>query len=200
MGDLADLAERAAWSGYTQGAGYVLVTPLHAADPVQPVEASPYLPTTRRFVSPLYLRVEAVPESAYLPPAARLRGDALAADARRQQEFAELIDRDAIWAAKLAALELVYGVPRCPGREAAYPAFRGREGQALVDFATWGALAEQHGPIWSAWPPDLQDPRSDAVAAARDRLAQRVDLHCWLQWLTDEQVEAAHRAAVRSGM
>ena len=66
MGDLADLAELAAWGGDRLGAGFVLVNPLHAAQPVSPIEASPYRPTTRRFASPLYLRPEDVPEVAAL--------------------------------------------------------------------------------------------------------------------------------------
>ena len=59
-GDLDDLAELARWSGEDLGAGFVLVNPLHAPSPTVPVEPSPYLPVTRRFVSPLYLRVEEV--------------------------------------------------------------------------------------------------------------------------------------------
>ena len=58
-GDLDDLAELARWSGAELGAGFVLVNPLHAPSPTVPVEPSPYLPVTRRFVSPLYIRVEA---------------------------------------------------------------------------------------------------------------------------------------------
>src|SRR5690606_1743843 len=37
MGDLADLAELARWSGGL-GAGYLLVNPLHAGEPVPPLE------------------------------------------------------------------------------------------------------------------------------------------------------------------
>ncbi|MGH8971212.1 MAG: 4-alpha-glucanotransferase, partial [Actinomycetes bacterium] len=59
-GDLADLAELCRWSAEQLGAGYLLVNPLHATSPTPPLEASPYLPATRRFVSPLYLRVEDV--------------------------------------------------------------------------------------------------------------------------------------------
>jgi hypothetical protein len=77
VGDLRDLADLAAWSGYELGAGFVLVNPLHAAAPSLPVEPSPYLPSTRRFVSPLYLRVQDVPEAAYLDRAARAELDAM---------------------------------------------------------------------------------------------------------------------------
>ena len=62
-GDLDDLAELARWAGRELGAGFVLVNPLHAPAPAPPVEPSPYLPVTRRFVSPLYLRVERCPSS-----------------------------------------------------------------------------------------------------------------------------------------
>ena len=72
-GDLDDLAELARWSGEELGAGFVLVNPLHAPSPTVPVEPSPYLPVTRRFVSPLYMRVEEVPEHAYLTGAVRGR-------------------------------------------------------------------------------------------------------------------------------
>jgi 4-alpha-glucanotransferase len=67
VGDFADLAELAAVAG-ARGADYVLVNPLHAADPVPPLEPSPYSPSTRRFFNPLYLRIEAIPELAYLKP------------------------------------------------------------------------------------------------------------------------------------
>src|SRR5215469_4879078 len=60
-GDFHDLAELARWSGAELGAGFVLVNPLHAAEPLPPVSASPYLPMTRLFTSPLYLRVEDIP-------------------------------------------------------------------------------------------------------------------------------------------
>ncbi|HSA53038.1 MAG TPA: 4-alpha-glucanotransferase [Yinghuangia sp.] len=68
IGDLGDLADLAGWSARRHGAGFVLVNPLHAASPVAPVEASPYLPVSRRFTDPMYIRVEAIPEYAYLTP------------------------------------------------------------------------------------------------------------------------------------
>src|SRR6185437_11656749 len=56
-GDLHDLADLAAWSGRDLGADFVLVNPLHAAEPQPPVSPSPYLPMSRRQISPLYLRI-----------------------------------------------------------------------------------------------------------------------------------------------
>src|SRR5262249_1329138 len=56
-GDLGDLADLAGWSARELGAGFVLITPLPAAEPLPPVSPSPYLPMTRRYVSPLYLRI-----------------------------------------------------------------------------------------------------------------------------------------------
>src|SRR4051794_30450440 len=63
-GDLADLADLGVWSAAEHGADFVLINPLHAAEPVAPMEPSPYLPTSRRFANPLYLRPERVPEYA----------------------------------------------------------------------------------------------------------------------------------------
>ncbi len=60
-GDLHDLAELARWSGRELGADFVLVNPLHAAEPVPPVSPSPYLAMTRRQISPLYLRIAEIP-------------------------------------------------------------------------------------------------------------------------------------------
>lgn len=198
-GDLADLGELARWSGEL-GAGFVLVNPLHAASPVAPIEPSPYLPVTRRFISPLYLRVEAVPEVAELGPADRAQIDALSRQASSANATDALLDRDAVWAAKRSALEKLHAVPRGAARQGAYDTFREREGQGLVDFATWCALGETHGPNWREWPDELQRAHGPEVSAARSELAPRVDFFCWLQWLADEQLEAAQGRAVGAGM
>ena len=120
MGDLADLADLAVWSGSDLGADFVLVNPLHAAEPSAPLEPSPYLPTSRRFVNPLYLRVEDVPEYAALSAPARAEVDRLAAEVHAALDDGDVIDRDTAWTAKRAALEILYAVPRSDEREAAF--------------------------------------------------------------------------------
>ncbi|WP_395311356.1 4-alpha-glucanotransferase [Mycobacterium sp. AMU20-3851] len=197
-GDLTDLTDLAVWSATQHAAGFILVNPLHAAAPVAPMEPSPYLPTSRRFVNPLYLRVEAVPEYAFLRkrgPLRKARAD-LAARAQR----GEGIDRDAAWKVKRAALAQLYRVPRSAGRELAYAGYRDREGRSLDDFATWCALAEVHGADWHRWPAELRHPDSPAVAAFAAAHPEAVDFHRWLQWLLDDQLTAAQATAVQAGM
>lgn len=203
MGDLGDLAELAAWSGRALGAGFLQINPLHAAVPGDPTDPSPYRPCSRRFPDPVHLRIEEVPEYAYLSDDARERiGRLLGKAAALRDDVLKgmLIDRDAVRDLKGQALELLREVPLSPGRRAAYADFLAAQGQALDDHATWSALAELHGPDWRKWPAALRDPRSAQVARLRSRHMDRVDFHCWLSWLTDGQLAAAQRAARDAGM
>ena len=146
------------WGGAELGAGFVLINPLHAAEPAAPMEPSPYLPTTRRFQNPLYLRVERIPEYADLDATARRAVATLRTKVHKQLDAIDRIDRDIAWDAKRRALRLVHAVPRTVGRELAYRGYRTREGQGLEDYATWCALFEAHGPDWHDWPAELQHP------------------------------------------
>ncbi|MGN6524659.1 MAG: 4-alpha-glucanotransferase [Actinomycetes bacterium] len=199
LGDLQDLGDLAAWAGKELGAGFVLVNPLHAAEPVGRMEPSPYLPTTRRFVNPIYISVGDIPEVAGLPAAHRRRLEQLAAPLQQLTATTADLDRDAVWAAKREALELVHAVRRSPERQEAYEAFCRREGEGLADFATWCALAESNGAN-EEWPAELSSPQAPAVQEARKRLADRVDFYQWLQWVVDEQLSRAQNRAQEAGM
>ena len=199
-GDLADLADLATWSASDLGAGFVLVNPLHAAEPLPPVSASPYLPMSRRFLSPLYLRIEDIPEYATLSAGDRVRIDSLAAPLRARNTSSELIDRDEVWRAKRAALEIIYARPMSAPRRALFESYQAAQGGPLADWALWCALAQEHGPDWRAWPQSLHEVRSAQVAAERVRLAGQAEFHAWLQWLADGQLAAAQEAARAAGM
>ena len=199
VGDLADMADLGVWSAGL-GADYLLVNPLHAAEPAPPLEPSPYLPTTRRFPSPLYLRPERIPEYVDLDDDARAAVRALAAQVHEQLDDLDFIDRDTSWTAKREALRLVHAVPLSAGRALSYAAFREREGDSLTSFATWRVLALEHGPDFHAWPEELRDATSPAVAAAQHELADEVDFECWLQWVLDEQLRTVQAESVGAGM
>ncbi|MET0863592.1 MAG: 4-alpha-glucanotransferase, partial [Nakamurella sp.] len=200
VGDVGDLADLAVWGGAELGAGFVLVNPLHAAEPVSPLEPSPYLPTTRRFQNPLYLRVERIPEYVDLDAAARRTVGTVRAKVHKDLDKLDRIDRDIAWAAKRKALKLVHAVPRSAGRELSYLAYQDREGRGLTDFATWCALFERHGEDWHSWPEELRHPESPAVNLFREENPAEVDFHRWLQWVLDEQLAGTQAAALRAGM
>ena len=199
VGDFADLADLTALAG-SRGADYVLVNPLHAADPVPPVEPSPYSPSTRRFFNPLYLRIEAVPELAYLKPKKQIAIHDLMKQARKLNEDGSRIDRDSSYAAKLAALELLYAVKRSPSRQRAYEDFCRTAGPGLDDFALWCAIREDIDADDPFWTDPAAAPGSPLVEKLRVELDHRISFHRWLQWLCDEQLESAQAAATRAGM
>jgi 4-alpha-glucanotransferase len=198
IGDLTDLSDLAAWAAEEHGADFVLVNPLHAAAPGVPMEPSPYLPTTRRFANPMYVRIERIPEYAYLDAVTRAQVDALGA--QLHSHTTGRIERDSAWTAKRAALQFVHAAGLEFGRAFSYAAYRRQEGRALDDFATWCALSEQHGNDWREWPAELRHPRSPAVTEFAATHPSEVDFHRWLQWVLDEQLAETQDTARRCGM
>jgi len=182
IGDLADLRGFGEWAS-ARGAGFALLSPLNAVAPSPPIEPSPYLPTSRRWRNPLYLRVEEVPGAEAL--GAELEQVAAAA---RALNSLRSIDRDAVARLKLAALtRIAAAVP--PGPE--FTRWRRAQGDALEQFATFSVIAERHGGDFHAWPRPLHDPRGAAVLAVRRRSARRRQFHAWLQWLVERQLATA---------
>jgi len=169
VGDFADLATFTAWAAGT-GAGAILLNPLHAVafstaagDPVPP---SPYSPSSRRFINPIYLRVEETGAYQAADPAARAAVDAL-----KPSNDSTVIDYDAVWRAKHAALKLLW-----TGQN-------GQQDEALTKFATFNALVERYGADWRQWPDDVS---ADAGEVA---------FQAWLQELCAEQLQVANAAA-----
>ncbi len=200
VGDLTDLTDLAAWSGLDHGADFVLINPVHAAEPVPPLEPSPYLPASRRFTNPIYLRPEAITEYALLRRKDRKTIRKLRERVLHTPGIGYRIDRNASWAAKRAALKIIFEAGRTPGRQLAFGGYLDREGTALIDFATWSVLAEQYGPDARRWPEPFRDPRSAEVRQFVDDHAPDLEFTCWLQWQCDEQLARVQDDARRFGM
>ncbi|WP_435747227.1 4-alpha-glucanotransferase [Nocardioides sp. SYSU DS0663] len=182
IGDLADLRTLREWTE-SLGGGFLLVNPLHAVAPTVPQESSPYLPATRRFRNPVYLAVEDVPgvEDADLE-----RHDAELAALRA----ADRVERDASWTLKRAVLRAVFertGAASDP----AFVSWRSGAGDALQGWATWCALADEHGPDRLRWPAEVRTEDAPGVASYAAAHADEVAFHAWLQWLLDRQLRDA---------
>lgn len=196
IGDTADLKELCSLFA-SMGAQYVLVNPLHAAEPITPMTPSPYLPVSRRFFNPIYIRPEDIREVAYIPTAQRSLIEWAAEKPKGASLENEQIDRDTIWDAKRSALEVIYQAGRSQARQRDFNRFREEQGQGLEDFALWCALAEKYP---DGFPEGVTSPQALYVQREKAELAERIDFFCWLQWIIDEQLDDAQREAENTGM
>lgn len=197
IGDAADLTDLLAVCA-DRGADFLLVNPMHASSPLAPVEPSPYLPVTRRWVNPIYVRPEAIPEFATLPDALRTKVEELRLAAMGVDAGGSLIDRDRVWEAKRKALEVIHSVPRSYHREASLRDFVRRGGEDLANFSLWCALVERKGDL--RLDPDEVCAGGAKVDQARIELADRIDFWSWCQWVTQEQLQQAQTVGTRLGM
>ncbi|MDR1767142.1 MAG: 4-alpha-glucanotransferase, partial [Propionibacteriaceae bacterium] len=200
MGDLSDAADLASWSGSQQFADFMLVNPLHAAETVPPIEPSPYLPTSRRYLNPLYIRPEAIPEYAELDEDARVEIASIKAELHELVDGSPNILRNEIWPRKLAALRIIFEQGLRPARRLAFNDFLRREGRAVTQFATWSALCTVYGRDWREWPEAIRRPSSPEVADFTEANREDIVFYAWMQWIADTQLRAAQSAARDAGM
>lgn len=196
VGDLADLAALCEWTRRELDGGFVLVNPLHAAEPSAPMEPSPYLPTSRRFANPLYLRVEDLAGFADLPAGLREEVHALARPATALNR-SDRIDRDTSWRAKRAALWLMFQVR---SDDEGLDAYIAEQGEPLRLFATWCTLVDVLGGRSRYWPVELRSPDDPAVAEFAAEHDDQVRFHSWLQWQLEQQLASVQQIARASGM
>lgn len=190
IGDAADLSHLVHVAGTELGADAVLVNPLHSPTPREPLQNSPYYPSSRRWYDPLLIAVEHTPEYAAADAGLRAAVDAIGARLGGGAT-ADRIVRDDVWAAKRAALELLFPARR---REV-LDGYRAEHGEELDRFATYCALVERHGHNWLEWPEQLRRPDAPAALQARVDLAERVEFWAWTQLLCSEQLRAAQEVA-----
>ena len=194
MGDTQDLADLTAIVA-RDGANFLQVNPLHAPQPCFPQETSPYLPVSRRWASPLYIRPEAIDEYARMD--GKERGVITRyAHASRSQE--DIIDRDLSWKSKLKALRKIFEIPRSITRQAQFEHFCAEGGESLENFALWSALVFENGDV--ELPAPYASINAPEVEQARQRLAGEIEFWQWCQWIVFDQLIRAQESAHRLGM
>lgn len=193
IGDFADLAELARICG-DAGADFLGVNPLHALFTADPGRVSPFSPSNRRFLNPLYIAVDRLPGAVEPPEVAGLRE-------------AELVDYPAVAEAKLTVLRGIFAeAPFAEaGGEDEFTVFVAEGGEALRRHALFEALshhmvAQGRAAGWRDWPAGLRDVDGPEVAELRDTLKDEVEFHLWLQWIARRQLREAADAARAAGM
>jgi len=212
IGDFGDLAEAGAqWAGL--GAAFVGVNPLHALYLSIPDHASPYSPSSRLFLNPLYLNVEAIEEYAGCAAARELVASRSFEATTTGLRSSDIVDYDRVAAAKTPVLELLYehfrqndGATRDDGRGRGFENFCSEGGEALRRFAVYETLHEHfrrqdvNVGSWQQWPEGYRDPASAEVDRFAREHAGRAGFFLYLQWQSASQLAAAHAASRHGGI
>lgn len=208
FGDLRRLIDTAAH----QGASFIGLSPLHALFPHRPDVASPYSPSSRKALNPMYLDVQSLVDLGACE-AARERVESDAFQERvRALRATELVDYPGAAAAKEEILRLLWQdfVARdWNGNSSRADHFRAwlreREPTTVRHALFEAAQAHLHAQDasvwgWPAWPEGWRDPEGEAIRRFRDEHEDEVRYRAWLQWLTELQLESAQRYARSRGM
>lgn len=134
IGDFETLA-RFGEAGRELGAALIGINPLHHLFPVDRGRTSPYQPSDRRFLDPIYIAVEGL-------------------GGLEQQKLSHA-DYDGAWALKRNALRVAFAVERSDQR---FLEFERQATPALRRHALFECLAELHGHTdWARWSKTEQD-------------------------------------------
>jgi len=179
FGDFAALAEAARAVGKA-GADVLAISPIHALFLAEPQLRSPYSPSSRDFLNPLF----ADPGLG------------------READGGALIDWPAAAAARVARLREAFD--RFSGNED-FDRFVADGGAPLAGHAVFEAL---HGHFctqgitggWQGWPSAYHDPAGPAVEAFAREQAREVRFHLFLQWRAAHDLAVAQSMARDAGM
>ncbi|HUO53162.1 MAG TPA: glycogen debranching protein GlgX [Rhodoblastus sp.] len=172
---LAELAEEAGRQGYST----LGINPLHALFSQDRERASPYQPSDRNFLDPIYLDLDSLSEITGLPCALDAKEKALA------EKLAEGIDVDypAVWALKAKKLAAHFIAFQQSDPESAsrrdFASFLAEGGERLGLFAQFEARAR----------------RGAGAVAERD-----IEEICFEQWLCDRQLARAAARGKAAGL
>ena len=181
MGDFADLARLCRIVGEA-GGDFVGVNPLHALFWSDPGRASPFSPSNRSALNPLYLALDWI------------EGAELSADEEREAERLrglDTVDIPAVHRLKDAALRRAFkkqGASADAAWEDATPAARQH---ARFEALSGRMVVEGHGAGWMSWP---EKARGDEPPESETRY------HLWLQRLAGEQLERVNAEAQKAGL
>ena len=180
------------------GADFVGLNPLHALFTANPHHASPFSPSNRSWLNPIYIAHDKVPGFEALPHAVR--------DTPATLREGDLIDLPGVVAHKLKVLRALYEDFPWDGETThSFKRFRRDGDTSLQDHALFEAISHRmvitgSGAGWTGWPENYRDRNGMDVLAFETAEAEAVTFHAWLQWIADIQLGTASREAREAGM
>ena len=205
IGDFTDLLALVDEAG-SRGADIVGLNPMHALFAHNPAHCSPYSPSSRLCLNPLYLDVEALEDFTGSDAACRLARDERFQARLQALRGAELVDYVGVARAKDEVLRLAYRhfrsehLEKGSARGRAFRRFQHERGRELRTVALFEALQAHFHQAdasvwgWPVWPEAYRDPGSEAVARFEAEHEPQVEFYEYLQWQATLQLE---RVAIR---
>nr|WP_158163156.1 4-alpha-glucanotransferase [Vibrio mimicus] len=211
MGDFGDLKQLVADIA-SRGGDFVGLNPIHALFPANPEGASPYSPSSRRWLNILYIDVSSVPEFALSAEAQQKVGSPEFQQRLQKVRDAHWVNYSEVAELKLSVLPLLFAefkkrhLDKHSDRAHAFLNFVEEGGESLLHQAAFDALhAQLHAEDASVWgwpvfPEKYRRFDSAAVQKFIDEQKDQVHLYMYLQWIADAQIHEAQLLAEEKGM
>lgn len=197
IGDFGDLKKMLADVG-ERGGAFIGLNPIHALYPANPESASPYSPSSRRWLNVIYIDVNALDDFKSSKEAQAWWNLTTTQQALKQARETDWVDYATVTALKMAALRLAWKgfSQREDEQMSAFRQFVAQEGESLYWQAAFDALhayqvkEDEMRWGWPVWPEAYQSVDTPEVQAFCKKYADEVDFFLWLQWLAYSQFAA----------
>lgn len=203
IGDTTALRSLVA-SAARHGVDAIALSPTHSLFPADPTRFSPYSPSSRLFLNPLF--ADAADTFGHSRVAAMAGSEAGKSAGTTLIDWPEAARRQFALLSKLydefVSKDLRQNTPLVQD----FRAFMDKGGDLLRQHALFEALhakwfgAEMPVWSWSDWPPDWRDPASDTVAQFAAAKPRAIELQVFLQWVAHRSFAAAQADARGAGM
>ena len=205
IGDFSDLKSLLKNTA-ENGGDFIGLNPIHALSPSQPKNASPYSPSSRKWLNILYTDLNAVDELARN----KNLQTKIATDEFQQQltllRDTEWVDYEKVTALKLDVLNVLFatlydGSSESIKRLAALNHYVEQKGESLQQQASYDALQfkfladDPNAWGWPVWPEAFQSFQSEATQVWIKDNPQAVLFWCYAQWIAELQLEEADQLA-----
>jgi 4-alpha-glucanotransferase len=208
FGDLKQLVTDVA----VRGGDFVGLNPIHSLFPANPEGASPYSPSSRRWLNILYIDVSAVPEFVLCVEAQQRVGRADFQQRLKKVREEHWVNYTEVADLKLSILHLLFEefkkrhLYHVSERATQFLHFVKLGGDSLLHQAAFDALhsvlhaSDHHIWGWPVFPEKYRHFDKEAVQRFIEDDYDRVQFYMYLQWLADSQVHEVQALAQQKGM